>query len=105
MKIPLTKLEILLTTALLIALIGVIYLAYIAPAICPLMLKDVIQQCNFLHEKELVNKCYQSYYTPSSWDIRDYMNSTQVNKTLNESNLSIDTGIQRLNRRLNLTSK
>lgn len=103
MNLPLSKLEIILATGMLVCLIGVVYLAFIVPAICPAMLKDTIQQCNFLHEKELVNKCYQSYYSPSSWNVLEHMNSTLVNQTLKDNNLTIETGQDRLNRRLNVS--
>jgi hypothetical protein len=99
MDLPLSKLEILLTTALVCALIGLVYEAYIVPDVCPGILKSTVEACNANMEAKIVNNCQQSYYAPSSWDIRDHMNGTLLNQTL--GNQSIETPQQRLERRLN----
>lgn len=98
----LTKLEILLACSTLCGLIGTCWFAFLVPDTCPAMLKDVAQQCNYIHEARLVNYCYQRYDSMSDWTILDQINSSAINKTLKEHNLTIETGWDRLNKRLNI---
>jgi hypothetical protein len=101
MGLPLTRLEILLATALVCALIGFCYEAFIVPDQCPGILKSTVEACNANMEAKMVNLCQQSYYSPSSFDIRDNYSSPLLNQTLNSRNLSIETNWERLNKRLN----
>lgn len=97
--VPLTKLEILLSCALLVAMIGLIYFVWIVPSEFPKMLKSTIEACNANYEALRVNYGQQSPYAVSGWDIRDYLNNSKINQTLAERNLTIETGLQRYERR------
>ena len=105
MDLPLSKLEILLTTALVVCLIGFCYIAFIVPDACPVILKSTVEACNANMEAKAVNLCQQSYYSPSGWDIRDNYSNPLLNQTLEGRNLTIETGWERLDRRLNSTAQ
>lgn len=64
--LSLTKLEILLSTALLCALIALVYFAFLLPEGCPSRLQTTIKTCNEIIAATQAN-CQQ--YIPKSWNI------------------------------------
>jgi len=101
MKNTLSKLEILLTTTLLVTLIGFTYMAFFREPDAVNKLANVINQCNAIHEERLVNNCQP--LTSKNWNILDHMDSVEINKIIKDNNLTIDTAQDRLRMRSNLS--
>lgn len=98
METHLTKLEMLLSCALLVSMIGVVYFAFVIPSEYPKILKSTVEACNANYEAMMVNTGRQSPYSVSGWDIRDHFNSSALNTTLTNHNLTIETGMDRKKR-------